>query len=696
MTRGRKKAENCDEILQTISERAEDLIQDGKLVPNSSEVFLDLSKILKKSVQAVYLIVKRRFSEIFPECTVQIETIYKENEESSHRESVSSNDSVEDQSDVSVVSFDVDIDPSVFVLEQYMKKSGKNQYVRQRVKGEWGDKLYDLVWRAKKLHCAFTFGFSYVDTHGSVSFSGKCTECGAVFGAKTNSSRTVLAVKVTKYNPEYKHCKRRHLKGETRRELGVKLKENSAFNVHREMAKELIADGDTHVPANLPRMATLKNLKYEESIESGKTDIDTILEWKKSNVAYKDTIFDVSISPFFVFYHLPVQREFYLAESKKNKMAISIDATGSIIKPPSNSAISPKNAKLKHIYLYNVMLKTDGASIPIFQMISQKHTARFISYWLGECFFKIPILAPPSEVVCDDSKAFLLALVKTFTIYHSVKEYIAACMRSLETGTSAPECYIRLDRSHFVKTLIRKIADKDVRKRDFYRQIFGYLIQCSDFREAKCIIADFFTVILNKFVGSNSSGYLPAEKSKQRLHHLLATHEFNCAECDSSDEGEIQEENSQDDEPNDIERMETVEPDDAWLQQIIAGVQITDEEKSSSRTDNIYYCDYEKEKFIKIFLTLPLWSNVMNDIFGSQFTTATSQDVESNFNTVKNRVLNQKMVRADKFLSIHVNYLKTEFKLRMAEGMVARESQCTSIATTKKGTLHRYSFFIFI
>lgn len=690
MTRGRKKEENSDEILQTIAERADELIQDGKLVPYSSDVFLDLSPILKKSVQAVYLIVKRRFSEIFPECTVQVETVYKENDDSSHRESVSFNDSGESQNDDSVVSFDIDIDPSVFVLEQYIKKTGKQQCVRQRVKGEWGDKLYNLVWCAKKLHCAFTFKFSYVDIHGSVSFSGACTECGAVFGAKTNCSRTILTVKVTNYNPEYKHCKRRYLKGDTRRELGEKLKEKSAFNVHREMVKELIATGNTHVPANLPRMTTLKNLKYKDSIESGKTDIDTILEWKNSNVAYKDTIFDVSISPFFVFYHLPVQREFYLAESKKNKMAISIDATGSIIKPPSNSALSPKNLKLKHIYLYNVMLKTDGASIPIFQMISQKHTARFISYWLGECFFKIPILCPPSEVVCDDSKAFLLALVKTFTIHHSVKNYIGACIRSLETGRSPPECYIRLDRSHFIKTLIRKIADKDVRKRDFYRQIFGYLIQCTDYREAKSIIADFFTVILNKFVGSNGAGYLPAEKSKQRLQHLLTTHEFNYGESDSSDEGKIQEENSEDDEENDTERLETVEPDDAWLQQIIAGVQITNDEKSCLRADNIYYCDYEKDKFRKIFTTLPLWSNVMNNIFGSQFTTATSQDVESNFNTVKNRVLDQKMVRADKFLSIHVNYLKTEFKLRMAEGMTARESQSTSITAAKKGTIHTY------
>lgn len=148
--------------------------------------------------------------------------------------------------------------------------------------------------------------------------------------------------------------------------------------------------------------------------------------------------------------------------------------------------------KLKHVFLYTIMAKTNGASIPISQMISQRHTARFISYWLGECFYKMPILPTPSEVVCDDSKAFMLALVKTFTNHQSVKEYIRACIRSLEFGCPPPDCFLRKDRSHFVKNLIHIIANKDVGKRDFYRSIFGFLIQCENFQQAKDIIFDFF------------------------------------------------------------------------------------------------------------------------------------------------------------------------------------------------------------
>lgn len=315
------------------------------------------------------------------------------------------------------------------------------------------------------------------------------------------------------------------------------------------------------------------------------------------------------------------------------------------------------------------MLKIEGgASIPLFQMISQRHTARFISFWLEECFNKMPILPSPGEVVCDDSKALLLAFVKTFTIFHSVKEYIRACIGSVDRGSPPPGCYIRLDRSHFVKNLIRKVANKDVRKRDLFRSIFGYLIQCEDFKQAKEIILDFFTLILNKFVGSNSAGELPAEKSKKRLLALCATHKFDL----EIDENEIEKTNREEDQDEE-ENFETVEPDDAWLQEIIGRVQIqvANDQNSTDSTDNIYYNEYEKEKYIKVLLTIPMWSNIMNQMFGSQFLTATSQDVESNFKTLKYHVLDQKMVRPDKFLAFHVPYLKTEYNLRMAEGMTA-------------------------
>lgn len=59
-------------------------------------------------------------------------------------------------------------------------------------------------------------------------------------------------------------------------------------------------------------------------------------------------------------------------------MVLSIDATGSIIIPPKMSEISSVTDKLKHVFFYNVLAKTNKNSVPVKQMISQKHTAEFM------------------------------------------------------------------------------------------------------------------------------------------------------------------------------------------------------------------------------------------------------------------------------------------------------------------------------
>lgn len=565
------------------------------------------------------------------------------------------------------MSFNIAIDSSTFPREQYLKKAHNRNYIRERVKCGWADTLFDFICSGQKVNCAVSFKHSYVDSNSRITFDGICKECDAEFKCETNSKHSQLKVNVKNYDSRYEHAKRRHLKGKKREKVAKKLKNQTAFQVHRELAGQAIQEGDKHVPANLPKVDTLRNVKYEASIENGKSALETILKWKNSSAAYRDTIFDVSISPFAVNYHLPIQREFYLTESRHNKMAISIDATGSIVKPPQNSEMSA-NGNLKHVFLYRVMLKTNGVSIPIFQMISQKHSARFIGYWLEECFNKMPLIPSPAEVVCDGSKALLLALVKTFTKHHTLKEYVAACIRSLETGCQTPSCYIRLDRSHYVKTLIRNIADKDERKRDLFRSIFGYLILCDDFEEAKRIITDLFTVLSNKFIGSDHDGDLPSQSSLRRLQLLSATHQYVVADDGSTE-----------DESEEKENWNEIDIENSWLQDIIANVPIIETNNNSATNDNAFYGVYEIDKFVKILATIPLWSNIMNEKFDSSFTTATSQDVESNFKTLKHQVLSQKMIRADKFLHEDISYLRTEFKLRIAEGMKARSTEVEAV-----------------
>lgn len=71
---------------------------------------------------------------------------------------------------------------------------------------------------------------------------------------------------------------------------------------------------------------------------------------------------------------------------------------------------------------------------------------------------------------------------------------------------------------------------------------------------------------------------------------------------------------------------------------------------------------------MNLFAIIPLFSNVMNGAFGSDRTVATSSDIESNFRTVKHHILRKQMVRADKFMRLHLNYLMSEMKLQRSHG----------------------------
>lgn len=53
--------------------------------------------------------------------------------------------------------------------------------------------------------------------------------------------------------------------------------------------------------------------------------------------------------------------------------------------------------------------------------------------------------------------------------------------------------------------------------------------------------------------------------------------------------------------------------------------------------------------------------------FGSTYETATSQDVESEFKTLKHHVATKTLMRADKFILLHTDYLFKSIKLAFAE-----------------------------
>lgn len=293
------------------------------------------------------------------------------------------------------------------------------------------------------------------------------------------------------------------------------------------------------------------------------------------------------------------------------------------------------------------MAKTrSGKSVPVGQMLSQDQSSEFIELFLRKMFKN---LKAPKEFVCDESKALLKALAATFAKCEGISCYVTQCMAALQTGSPRPLIHLRIDRSHFVKNVTNKIKDNDYRRRDFYRGVVGYLIQCDSFSNAKKIIQDFFTTILNKFDGFVDSNPLPAEDSKRKLLFLLESYDANA------------------DYAEDTEKLPDTEldvnVDCSWIENIIAEVVITDDVDQRAH-DNLYFNPGVEKFYIKLFSTIPLWSNLMNSLFESSRTVATSADVESNFKSLKTGIIGRKMIRPDTFLLMHVDFVNAEVKLK--------------------------------
>jgi len=91
-------------------------------------------------------------------------------------------------------------------------------------------------------------------------------------------------------------------------------------------------------------------------------------------------------------------------------------------------------------------------------MISEKHDNIAIYHWLGS-WLKSDV-PPPKETCSDMSLALLSALVRSFTQYTSLSDYISVCSQLLHERVSdksfwLPRCFIRIDIAHFLKNITK-------------------------------------------------------------------------------------------------------------------------------------------------------------------------------------------------------------------------------------------------
>lgn len=362
---------------------------------------------------------------------------------------------------------------------------------------------------------------------------------------------------------------------------------------------------------------------------------------------------------------------------------------GSPVRPPPYSSLSASTGSLKPVFLYVISLQVDSINRPVFQVLSQRHTSDFISYFMKYWRHHHNSQKNPNEIVMDNSSALILASVQTFTSFQTKEAYLNACFERI-FGHDEPNisCFIRLDRSHIVKEILRMkvIAQQDSRIKKLLHRVLGYLITVTDIKIVEEIIFNIFILISNKYEHSDK-----VTSAKWAMKTISDHHDINADNVDDEENSDY--DNTQEN------SFETVDSKfKRWINNIVAEVyeNFVDDTLNDSidarrlqemnLAENVYYVKDENQKLGKCLVNflsiIPLWGNIMMNSFDSDNSTATSSPTEAEFRTLKHVVFsNEKGIRVDVFIEKYLSYLLGRFKATLAEN---KNQQKNTKSTEKK------------
>lgn len=255
----------------------------------------------------------------------------------------------------------------------------------------------------------------------------------------------------------------------------------------------------------------------------------------------------------------------------------------------------------------------------------------------------------------DESPTLLGAAANAFTQFSSINEYLDGCMNSLLTNNDVdlPQCFLRIDRSHFVKSILRNVKKGLSETKRIIRGVLGYLITCYDLNEATFIITHLFTLSCNEYNSAH------VENAYQKLLQIVRTHEGGEIDLTMDKLASTTDNTSKHSQKKDRSYKET--SNYKWILQIIQTIpiepppEIPKDSNSTANTFNAFYAAKTYQKYlIRTLVRMPLWSNIMVKKFNSKNICASSSPVENVFKDIK-RNLCFKKKRVDLFLKKHVN-----------------------------------------
>lgn len=544
------------------------------------------------------------------------------------------------------------IESSVFIV----CSEKKNNRIRHSIKPGWTSAINKIIWNVSKLPCVWSFKRASCRKIDIIC-AGKCTVqmCEAEVNVQQIHGEKQVNVHIERFQSSIPHSpskKRRFVRSHPiNQKVLSDLTNRSALSVRIEKADEDMLINDRE-PPHLPSSNALRITKYRQDETNKGHFCDTASRLLSLMEKYPDCIKAIGLIPFHMFYESPSQTAWYQCEFDHRGAIICIDATGLGLRIPTSG---------RYIFLYSIVAIGREKSVPVSQMLSQDLTANFIYYWLlnwlknNKC---------PREIIMDESPALLSSCVMAFTKQKCLNEYLSACILSLLHDHPSPYAFIRIDRSHFIRSLYRnKFLQKlDFRIRHMYLKIFGFFIQCSDLKEIEMRIRDVFVVCKNKYVTDEVMNSISTLKS------LSLDDPIETEDTDHVDTSDI----AQNECENNMDFKSTANYN--WVMKIHSSVVASTEKEIKQATiDNVYFCPSIEKVLIYQFVRLPLWGNIMMNMFKSKRSTATSSSCEAEFKNIKT-VLNLKTRRPDKFVSKHLDSISGMLKLRTAEQRYAMEN----------------------
>lgn len=651
---GRKPKKDVSEQIELYKTYKDDLIENGYIKTATRSIYTILSeKLDNMSAKAINISIVRNSEAIFGKkyTNRKFEKIISEDDEVN----------VDIWSDDSLVTIKLS-DAEQKQFQSYEKKySDRNRHV---LENEWANNLSAIIVRETNINCCINFVRGEI-VRNELEANGYCPECKGTIQVKSFDNRRVIQVKVTEGPEKHTFTKKRRLTHDRKKFFQEKLKTSYPSNVLNDLANEMPLL--EHESRDIPSESSLKLLRHKVQNEL-MLDPNCINALRKMKYLpqFEGAIKEIGTDPLRVMFWTHYQELWYKNYAQNEMPTLSIDATGGLVSSTNLlSGLGLDNIKLPHIFLYLLVAKTaEGKSVPVGQFLSADQRSLTISYFLQS--WLLVFKKPPKEIVIDDSAALLKSCVMSFTTFASVHEYVQHCFMVMNGIKSAlPSSFIRLDVAHFIRNLqnlaLFKTADHRVSK--FYLCCIGVIISCESFDDIRNIVRNMLIVANNPNEGTLLNGnLLPTQESRNKLNKLVRTHDLSFVAIT----------NDQIMDSDASSNIEEYESTPNWIDEIIDEVNVVEKDfdlDASNSAENMYYLPALNEVLKKLCGRLPLWSAVMKNHFKSANTLASSSNVESTFNRIKNIMMQdiRLPVRIDLFMQKYLTSINGSTKLAISK-----------------------------